>query len=91
MGFGSNFTSFFDDAPDPATSNNVLPSINDRIQMEARHMADEEDRSHPGGLGSVIFSYCSHSSSRQVVLLLFCVDVDYRHVHGHVHSLKVHM
>jgi hypothetical protein len=35
VGFGSNFTSSFDDDADPATSNNTLPGDNDRIRMEA--------------------------------------------------------
>jgi len=35
VGFGSNFTSSFDDDPDPATSNNTLSVDNDRIRMEA--------------------------------------------------------
>jgi hypothetical protein len=34
VGFGSNFTSSFDDDPDPETSNNTLPGDNDRIRME---------------------------------------------------------
>ncbi len=34
VGFGSNFTSSFDDDADPATSNNSLSGDNDRIRME---------------------------------------------------------
>jgi hypothetical protein len=39
VGFGSNYTSSFDNAPDPATSNNALSGTNDRVRMEAWIMA----------------------------------------------------
>jgi hypothetical protein len=96
VGFGSNFTSSFDDDADPATSNNVCPGDNDRIRMEARIIAGRKkitvtldsglsssaaDTTTPRGCGCCRTCRCGCCVSTWTATM--SMDA--------VHSLKVHM
>ena len=96
VGFGSNFTSYFDDDADPATSNNALPGDNDRIRMEAGIIAGSKKitvtldsglsssaaaTTAPRGCGCCGTVGCSCCVSTWTTTMSM----------GAVHSLKVHM
>ena len=96
MGFGSNFTSFFDDAPDPATSNNTLPGTNDRMRMKAWIMVGRKKIAVTldSGLASSATSTTAPKSCDccGIVGCSCCVSTSTATVSmGAVHSLKVHI